>query len=308
MKHLSTIVVLCFICAGAGLGADMGQWETVSYQDWGLTLQIPAGAVKHPVPNQPPNGFYDVYSANGCACVIAVTPVRNLPTPTTIEKLIQEELAKSARLGAARRWEQDSRQGDLFKGFMGLVKIKGAVFLPDAVRQIVAGDTAFHCVSMAALGDDSSPVLSVGVFGPRHRENDITIIAKGMAAFVKKSGSVNKSVGASAGAGESASWPTLKPGQIELEGVISMVTGDQKSLILAVEFITMPGSNPIALNPARRKVVLLRQKMDWPAVGQRIRLLGTNTGVGKPMTADLLEKLPDEPPVQPVKSEPKTSA
>lgn len=308
MKHLCAIAVLCLLWSKAGIGADMGRWDTVSYQDWGLTVQIPAGAVKHPVPNQPTDGFYDVYSTNGCACVIAVTPVRNLPTPTAIEKLIQEELAKSSGLGASRRWEQDSRQGELFKGLAGPVQLKGVDFLPEAIGRIVAEDTAFQCISMAALGDDSSPVLRVGVFGPRHRENDITLIARGMAAFVKKSGPAGKTADTPAEAPESASWPTLKPGQIELEGVVAMVTPDRKSLALIVEVITMPGLNPIALNPARRKLVLLRQKMDWPAVGQRIRLLGANTGVGKPMTADLLEKLPDDPPLLPAKSEPRTAA
>jgi hypothetical protein len=340
-------LVLCSIVAATCARAAVGKWEPVSYDKWGFTLQLPAGAQKQAVSDQPQQGFYDVYSVGQVVCVVAVTPGQeNLPASTVIEQVLQGEVKKAAKLGPAKRWEQDSKKGDLFKGLTGLVQLKGADYMPAVVGKIVAGDTGFECISMATLGDETSPILNIGVIGPKNHESEVTAMAKSMAALVSRTQagpppppvvvsppkkvvpevkpvpSVNvqeptklvvepkptpppkpnprpnpipKPAPRPIPKPSPKPWPVLKQGQIELAGVVDAISADRRSVTVIVDTVTMPGQNPIDLSPARSKKVMLRQKLSWLAPGQRIRLLGKNTGIGKPMTADSLEKALDKP-------------
>ena len=317
---LSLFSLLLAVCACA----QNAKWQRAVYDKWGFTVQLPAGAQKQAISDQPQQGFYDVYSVGGMACVVAVTPGQdNLPGSTVIEQVLQGEVKKVAKLGLARRWEQDSKQGDLFKGLIGSVQIKGSSDLPSVVGRIVAADTGFECISMATLGDEASPILSIGIIGPKSREAEIIAISKSMVAFVTRTESAPspppvvdvpkprklvpelKPVAPPKPVAKPdpkpdpkptpKPWPTLKQGEIELTGVVDAISPDHRSVTVIVDSIKLPGQDPIELSPAHTKKVLLRQKLSWLAAGQRIRLLGKNTGVGKPMTADSLEKCPDRP-------------
>ena len=306
------ILVVCPILLATCARAQIAKWETVGYEKWGFVLQIPSGFQKQALPNQPPDWTYDVYAARGLACVVKVTPTPgDQLAATAIEQAVQSQVKESSKLGPAKRWEQESKQGDLFKGFTAMVQLNSEDAAESAISKIVGADAAFECVSMAPLGDEISPILSVGVVGPKNRESEVIAMAKGIAAFVSEIESwppalpVNvpkprklfpeiKPV--SPPKPNPKPWPALKKGDIELAGVVDAISADRKSVTMIVETVKLPGQDPIELTPARPKKVMLRQKLSWIAAGQRIRILGKNTGIGKPMTADAVEQLPGSRP------------
>lgn len=304
------MLVLCSILPATCARAQIAKWETVSYEKWGFVLQIPSGFQKQALPNQPPDGVCDVYAARGLACVVKVTPTPDDQlAATAIEQAVQSQVKEFSKLGPAKRWEQDSKQGELFKGFTAMVQLNSADAAESAVGKIVGADTAFECVSMAPLGDETSPILRVGVVGPRNRESAVIAMAKGIVAFVSRieSGPPATPVKVpqpkklvpelkEVSPPKPKPWPALKKGEIELAGIVDAISADRKSLNMIAETVKLPGQDPIELTPTRPKKVMLRQELSWLAVGQRIRILGKHTGVGKPITADAVEQLPGSRP------------
>ena len=305
--------------------AQLAKWETVPYEKWGFVLQIPSGFQKQAIPNQPQDGTCDVYAARGLACVVKVTPTPDDQlAATAIEQAVQSQVKESSKLGPAKRWEQDSKQGELFKGFTAMVQLNSADAAESAIGKIVGADTAFECVSMAPLHDETSPILRIGVVGPTNRESEVIAMAKGMAAFVSRIEPAPPALPVNVPkprklvpelkpvpppepnpkpnpkprpSPKPKLWPALKPGEIELAGVVDAVSADRKSVTMIVDTVTLPGQDPIELTPARPKKVIMRRKLSWLAAGQRIRVLGRNTGIGKPMTADAVEQLPGSRPI-----------
>lgn len=310
-RSSALILVLCSILAPTCARAQLAKWETVSYEKWGFALQIPSGSQKQALPDQPRDTTYDIYAAGGLACIVKVAPTPDDQLASTaIERAIQAEVKESSKLGPARRWEQSSKQGDLFKGFMVVTQLNNVSAADSTISKIVGENTAFECVSMAPLGDETSPILRVGVIGPKSRQAEVIATAKGVAAFVSKIGSepavppadvptprklIPEPKPATAPQPKPKPWPAPRKGEIELTGIVDAVSSDRRIMNVVVDTVKLPGQDPITLTPARPKKVLLRQKPGWLIAGQRVRILGKNTGVGKPMTADSLEKSPDKP-------------
>lgn len=323
------ILALVLILFALPAGAQVGKWDTVSYEKWGFALQLPSGSVKQAVEGQPESGVCDLYQINGLACIVKVTPTQDTQlSSTVIEQAIQAEVKSASALGPPKRWEQDSKQGDLFKGYSASVQLKAEDPMQAAVGKIVGEKEACESISMASLGDDTSPVLRITVIGPKSRQAEVVTTAKGIAAFMTKTVSADPGPVAAAKKlipelksevklapkpkpqqvvvskprklvieprpqiiSTPKRWPTIKKGEIELAGSVTSIAPDCKTMILCVDSVIMPGQAPITLSPVRSKKVMLRYKLDWLAVGQRVRIMGKNTGIGKPMTADAVEQL-----------------
>lgn len=303
------VFALSFVLGTFAL-AQVSRWDSVSYDELGFVLQLPTGSAKQPIEGLSGTGVCDVYAQNGLAFVVRVTPAPDdLPTSTAIEQAIQAEAKAASKLGVAKRWEQTSKQGDLFKGLIASVQLSGQDPVQAAISKIVGPDSAVECSSMVAVGDDTSPILRLSVIGPSSRQTEVVTTAKGIAAFLNRTQSASKTPSVETpGPNASATaqkpipapaakpWPALKKGEIELAGVVDAVNPDHKSLTLIVDLVTTVGAEPIALSPARSKVVVLKSKLPWLVVGQRIRVHGKNSGVGKPITADVLEQAPEKKP------------
>ena len=270
--------------------AQVAKWDTVRYEEMGFSVQVPAGSVKHPI-GPPEEGTLDLYASGNLACSVSVRPTPdNQLASTVIEKAIQEEIKRAGGLGAARRWEQTSKQGDLFKGYVAPAKLDAGDTYHQEIGKIIGGMSGVQCSSMAPLGDDTAPILWIHVIGPTSQEKNVIAIAKAMAALVKRDKAPPK-VDVSPPGIEPAPkpWPALKSGEIEIEGVVESVSNDWRQVSLTVDFVKLPGQDRIALSPPRSKQVSLRTKLDWITAGRRMILIGKNTGVGKPMTADVIE-------------------
>lgn len=305
-------IILCSVLAVRAF-AQASSWNTVSYDKWGFALQIPSGCAKQPIDAAPDGGACDLYAGGGLAYVIRIIPAPgNVPTSTAIEQAIQAEIKAAARLGSAKRWEQDSKQGDLFKGFIVPIALDADDTVHAAVGKIVGPGETVQCASMAPVSDDNSPILRIEVIGPKGRQADVVSNAKGMVAFVSRGQASpaparvetsnpqkliieRKPDRATPKPAPAKPWPTLKKGEIELAGVVDSIAPDGRNLSVVVDLVTMPGDEPVALSPARPKRVLLKIKQTWLTVGQRIRIKGTNTGVGKPIIADALEQTQQTP-------------
>jgi len=81
----------------------------------------------------------------------------------------------------------------------------------------------------------------------------------------------------------------LKKGEIELLGTVESVDEKRGEIVMMVSEITMPRLKPIPLDPHRRKIVLYKTLLPGIEPGARIRVIGKNTGVGRPVSADVLE-------------------
>lgn len=290
------VLVLASVCALA----QTDRWQAVRYDKWRAGVQIPAAASKHSLPTQPEEATCDLYAVGVLACYVKITPTPDTELASTvIERAIQAEMKQSEKLGAVKRWEQNSKQGDLFKGFTGPTKLDGGDPLQAEISRIIGSDTGIECVSMAPLGDDTAPVIRIGVVGPAGKRNEVVATAKRMAALVTRyNTSPNTAVSAAEPKPAPEPWPTLKKGEIEIEGVVDSVAWDRRSIVLKAEFIKLPGQDRITLSPPRSKHVRLKSKQDWLAAGVRVILVGKNTGIGKPMTADLIEATKQPPNTQ----------
>lgn len=296
------ILLLCLLALAGDTYAQGAKWDTFRYEKWGFALQLPAGASKQELPSPPESGACDVYSiGGGLACVIQITTTPDdALASTVIEQAIQSETKPHpTKPGPTKRWEQTSKQGELFKGFAGQVQLKTDDAVQAAVSKIIGGERGTESTSLAPLGDESAPVLRVAVFGPANRESDIATAAKGIAALVSRSQTkppvpLLRPTPAPRPRPRPAPkpWPMLKKGEIELSGTVETISNDRKTVILTVDTVKMPGQEPIALSPARSKKVLLRSKLEWLAEGLYVHLIGKDTGVGKPIPADAMEQAP----------------
>lgn len=283
----------------AGCACAQGKWDSFRYDQWGFVIQLPTGAAKQDAPNLPENAVCDIYSTGKLACVIQVTATPDSAVASTvIEQEIQSEVKKQSKLGAAQRWEQTSRHGDLFKGFTGPIALGTGDAAMQAAERVIGAPRGCQCAAMTPLGDESAPVLKVTVFGPAGRESEVVAMAKGIASRVTTGTNpvaetpIPKPTPTPEPAPESKPWPTLKNGEIELLGTVQTVSRDGKTVTMTVESIKMPGQDVIGLSPKRTKKVILHQKLDKLVNGVHIHLIGRNDGVGKPITADVIETTP----------------
>ena len=100
-----------------------------------------------------------------------------------------------------------------------------------------------------------------------------------------------KVVSASAAKRQSETDASLGKGEIELTGHITSLDTNARMLVMAVNQIRMPGSKPIKLVPPRSKVIRYSDLPQNAKAGASILVMGDNTGIGKPMTARIVQQM-----------------
>ncbi|MGQ9454628.1 MAG: hypothetical protein ACUVRS_06655 [Armatimonadota bacterium] len=289
-------VLVVFLTAGVVLAAtQQPKTRPVVYEQFGFTVYVPHTAVRETLSADKPEVLCDTFRYGDLVYLVKVTEVpSDTLTVTAVEKKLQVLTSSGGSLVGARRWELEIGE-TLFKGLSGRFTLD--MSLPEAavIKRALGAKGAHCCFAMAPLGDRFSPIVELGVVGPASRSSEIEDLAR---FFVYKfsRGAAGVSIAAAEDRGKrSSSKPTsnpdsLKKGDIELVGRVEHVDRSAKSFILIVERIRMPQTGYIMLDPPRRKVVYFREPLpEQVKEGATVRVVGFNTGVGKPMTADVIK-------------------
>jgi len=273
--------------------------RVVKYPAWGFELLVPRASVTHSLPVSNDVLLFEMHIYGDLVYFVKTTKTPpNTLASTAIEQTIQAMTKASSTLGPYGRWEIDSKRKDLFKG------ISRATSLDDAseaektlLRKALRGREAFQSLCMAPLGgDEAEVILTIGVIGPKSRANEIENIVKFMAYNVTavSTQTVQSDKISTARNAAAPAVRMLKKGEIELVGIVESINPDNKTMTMLVDQITMPGLKPITLSPARRKLVYYSKLPDGVESQIRLSIVGKNTGVGKPMKADLIRILQSE--------------
>ncbi|MHB9036126.1 MAG: hypothetical protein ACYC64_05625 [Armatimonadota bacterium] len=311
--RLLTILLMCYILSTPLFTAELPKTSPVVYTQWHFKMETPTSSEKHVVAVGSDELLHEVYISGDYAYVVRVIKASDtLLASTAVEKIIQEQVKSGAELGKTARWELDSQNKQLFKGFTRLAKVSEPV-----VEKLVGGNSCVQSIAMAPLGDESSPILAVGVMGREDLTSDVESLAKYIAFTV----GILPSAPALAAPPEQVIVPReeppllspnpepsrsmypkparpalpatkiapiLKSGEIELAGAVESISEDRKSLVMSVESVTLPGSALRKLDSPRPKTVLLSKLPAGVVVGKRIVVIGKNKGVGAPIKADVI--------------------
>ena len=265
----------------------------VEFAKWGVVVQIPLAAVRHKCAVQEPVQLSEVFVFGDLIYSVMVTkaPPETL-TATAIEKALQTRAA--AGQAETTRWEIDTKEWGLFKGVSGPVSPDEAVPESPYLQKAFWGRKGWRSLCMAALGDESAPMLTLAVTGPKTRAGEIEDLAKFLAVGVGKPGTKPlpaPPVVASTPEPEPAKPFPLKKGKIELTGLVESIDQSTKRLTMIVDAIRMPSTRPIQLDPPRRKAVYYDTLPPGLEADKGVRVVGKNTGVGQPMKADVVQAM-----------------
>ena len=289
--------------------AETGQWKIIRVPQWGFLYQLPVMAVRQHLSTKP-SGTCDMYISGGLACVMQVNPTSSdALASTAIEQTIQADLKLASKIGPASRWESTSKNGDLFKGYTGPVVLNKSDATQAAVIQAIGASKAVQSVAMAPLGDESAPMLKIVVIGTPDKEKEVVGLAKDIASLVvvdKKPVSEGPAPAPKPAPTPAATpkpavkaavkpWPALKAGEIELMGVVDSVSKDGKTVMMTIYTVKVMNQEPVELQPSRAKKVLIERKQGWIAPGTFVRIVGPNSGEGKPIKAKRIEESPLPP-------------
>lgn len=279
--------------------------RVAKYPTWGFEIQVPRASVTHSLPVGNDVLLAEMHTYGDLVYIVKVTKTPpNTLASTTIEQTIQAMTKSPSTLGPYGRWEIDSKQGELFKGISRTFSLDDASEAEKTLlRKALRGREAFQSLCMAPLGgDEAEAILTIGVIGPKSRADEIENIAKFMAFNVTAISKTADSPPAPSRSDKASKVRnasvtvvrTLKKGEIELVGVVESIDPPNKAIVMLVDQVTMPGFKPIKLSPVRRKLVYYSKLPDGVNPQTRLSIIGKNTGVGKPMNADLIQILQGE--------------
>lgn len=285
--------------------------ERVAFAEWGFSVEIPKPYEKSTVLHSNNTLDCQVFVSGDYAYVVRVTKLpANTLASTYIEQIIQADV-KSAPAGTTRRWELDTRQGELFKGLTR--PVESDLGEARAIAKLLNGEPGVQSIAMAPVKDEKSPVLSVGVVARESLREQAELRADVLTAFLKFDRLATKPKPADTPPPtpptpeppkpprpavvqptppkpvvKPAPRYTLKKGDIELAGNVTSVAEDRKSLEMSVTSVRMPGESPVKIDPPREKKVLVASLPADVKTGSKVVIAGKNAGVGKPMTAEFV--------------------
>ncbi len=307
---MNRITVLIGLLAFSGFLAATGAHATqqpktrhVTYERWGFWIEVPLTSVKQSLPCEKPVELWELFTFGDLVYSVKVskTPPETL-TETAIEQSIQAMSAAGSSLEGAKRWELESRGGDLFKGLAGPPARDESSADAAFLKRSLGTREAYRGLGMAAAGAESAWIVSLSVTGPRNRSAEIDDLARFFAFGFSKAGPEPPQPATTVPA-EPAEKPKqaaqpakLKKGDIELIGRVEFIDPGNKSLSMMVDRIREPHTDYIVLDPPRRKIVYSKKSLpEGIDADSRISVIGFNTGVGKPITADSVEPISDKP-------------
>ena len=304
-----TLLFVCVAAPSFGAATQIPKMKAVPYEAWAFQIEVPRTARRVSLPATEEVELWELYAYGDFVYIAKVVKVpAGALTSTAIEQDIQAESNLFSKRGPTKRWEMDSKRGDLFKGLSCWARPDEDI--PEAaveLGRVLRGRTGYMSAAWTPLKDEASPMLIVGVMGPKGRDNEIESLARFLVRGVTKT---------KAGASQPSkpttppptapkpppappSRPSLKKGDIEIVGVVESIAPDKKSLTLMADEVTLFGVNPLKLSTPRRKVVLLDKVPPGVSADARIVVIGRNKGVGVPIRADFLEPTEPSPPPRP---------
>jgi len=157
------------------------------------------------------------------------------------------------------------------------------------------GDDIYQAVLIVPKTETGRMIVGVGIVGPGGQSPQIDAeVARVMQTL--SIGAQPAVASASNGPGASSatasalkSLSSLKKGQIELIGIVSSLDKPGKSLVMMVSQVTSCGQAPVGLDPARQKKIFAKTIPAGVKEGSRIVVVGADSGVGKPVTADTIK-------------------
>jgi hypothetical protein len=290
---LRLLVLLIVAVAATSCAAEDANLQRISYSRYGFSFSLPAGFSKMPVPVQAPDGWVEAYS-NGA--VAAGVGVAKAPANQSIDSGIAK---LGSQLGLGRS-SYLTPQGVTLVGASGIFTMtkEMAKGLPPSMP-FRSGMNIKMSVYMCKLPSDASQVMVLYFGGPAEQAGDIeslTQTALGSLTFANLKGGDGSS--SSSSAQSTPGGPALGKGEIALYGKVTSIKPDTKSLKMMADRVIAYGQQPVALNPAREKIVKYFDLPKDVAVGCRVIVIGKNAGTGKPMVANTirLETTPSQAP------------
>ena len=275
--------VLC-VCVLSGVPASCDAqkvtWEV--YQAYNISVEISSPHDSFN-PSKTPGSLMDEgYLSGGLAYDVIVAPIAPaLRSKAALDDYLNQMLGLTNRIQQAiasrhpsEKWNVSAKNGKEFTG----ITIDDFIMDP-SFDKIASDHKASISMAIAALKSDYSQCLLVSVAGPRDRRSEIEAAAKAMAQSVDN---------ASSEASQAATPPELRPDQIELIGVVKSISLRSKSLVMNVDTVNTRDQGSITLNPPRSKTVFASGFPKRIMVGSRLKVVGRNSGVGKPVRADVL--------------------
>lgn len=306
MKKLTILTIILALLAIPAVARDDATVvaKPMQFPGWGFSAGIPTQAVRQAVPPDGDVLYHEVFVDGQYAYVVKVTrPQADTLASTFIELAIQSDL-KSGPPQSTKRWQLQSRQGDLFKGLTMPLDPKTAS-LP-LVKKLLGDDPGMQSVAMAPLKDEKSPVLSVGVVTASSLKEASYKMAAGIVALLEfeRDSIAPKPTVANRQPLPNPALPFVVPirkippkptiladGQIELVGAVRTVNRTKMSLEMVVDHIRLPGKALIPRNPPTSKHVALKSIPTGVKPGTRISVVGKNLGMGSAINADSIQLL-----------------
>jgi len=299
---LLAATALARVCLAQVSPTDVSQTQ-MQFGSWGFSARIPIQSVRQSVAPAGDIVYEQIFVSGQYAYVVKITKIpADMLASTFIELAIQSG-KNSAPEQSAKRWQLQSKQGDLFKGLTRPLDPETASFA--LIRKLLKNDPGVQSVAMVPLKDERSPVLSIGVITASNLRQEGYNQAVGIVTFLEfKRGGAPPGVTATkptASAPTAAKPKPLAPktnpaprrklgkGEIDLLGVVDSVNEADMSLEMTVDHIRMPGKSVIPRDPPASKHVILKSIPGSVKPGARISVVGKNGGIGAPITADFID-------------------
>ncbi len=320
---LSVVIVLVLtVCSWGDEPVVQPKTQTVRYDEWGFSVEVPASAVKNTIAPSQDSLLQEAYTSGETVFTIRLskTPSDSLAS-TTIEQALQSIWSAGGGKGKATRWEVALAGGALAKGTTGPLPIAKTP-ARESVIQALRNVPTSTSVAMLPIADDTSPILTISITGPKSKSAEIETLAKFMAFRVEltkrpvgeptatlpepgvapavpdtkpatppESGVVHSrrpAVPAQPKPAPIVKPVVLKKGEIELVGKVKSIDAAQNVMTVVVRQIRLPSTGIVKFDTPRLKVVYYKTLPEGLRPESVVTVVGVNTGVGSPMTAAVI--------------------
>jgi len=284
-------VVACLFAAAHGSAWSQGA-APLTYPKFGFSVQLPADI--QPVQAAPQQGaeLFETYVCQGVAygVVVLKSPRKDVRPSVLLEQALTMVIAVAPDVRIAR-WQANSAQGLPFNGFSVTVPAdKIANAMEPWMRDIVGSDSVVQSGAVADIPGLVDTAVGLFTMGPKSRAAQVEQSARSAVGSLRW---LNWQPGERAETRKQSApqypHPQLKAGEIQVCGVVDLVSAKRDRLTVLVDEATVYGGKPARLDPPREKTVLVRSLPDGIVPGSRILAIGKNAGAGKPLNADRIE-------------------
>lgn len=310
VRSILTAMVILLLIAATCATAQNGTVH--KYDSYGVSVTLPGTCERMSLQVPAISGLIEAYKGNNLVYVVVITDDVQPKTMTaraalnTMVGMMNQIASKVPELGL-HTISGSSAQGVSATGFaarvsesqikaMGKNPMNYVAQMPPEIRQMFGSDV-YQAVLLAPLTEKGRTVAGIAVIGAGSRSMDIDAEAMRVMGALSIGEKVAAAKPSGAKSGEASGTPapaaaplnTLKKGQIELVGTVSFVDKPGKSLNMMVSQVTSFGQPGVVLDPARLKKVFAKSIAAAVKEGVKIAVVAADSGVGKPVTAQILK-------------------